>query len=129
MADVLRMTTADLNRDKSKVKLDADGSDKSIEQYRSSGLQNIDAQEKLRPAYETVESTIRILETATRDGGGKDTLVNAVLEASAALSVILSVEPDVAEAYMDDIVRVLSKNENLEPWRDEILIAARNKLT
>jgi len=119
------MTTAEINAVKSNVALNSDGSDTSAEQYRSSALQNIDVQERLKPEYQTIESVIHYLQSATRNSDEKKGVVNALLEASSSLSVIQKVEPTVAEEYMDDVIQALVNNENLNPWRDEILLAVR----
>jgi len=119
------MTTAEINAIKSNVALNSDGSDTSAEQYRSSALQNIDVQERLKPEYQTIESVIHYLQSATRNSDEKKGVVNALLEASSSLSVIQKVEPTVAEEYMDDVIQALVNNENLNPWRDEILLAVR----
>lgn len=121
-----------INAKKSRVTLEKDGSDHSPLQVESNARMNVEVQDKLQAHYEVVQSVIQLLRTAeSRESShfeDKDELVDAVTEAAGSLAVIEGTEPELADKYMDQIIEALTKNENLKPWKDEILYAARNKL-
>lgn len=120
----------------SKVKLTDDGADKSLEQYRTGGLANVDAAEREAAMVRQIDFILeQIAKTQSIDGteldqlarklvneqSPKEVLKESIRLAKQKIDVLGRINPDLAEELYEDLAMTISNNENIAPWAEELL--------